>query len=83
MKKAFFIASSTLLLFSCGTDCSQETGSYQDGYSNGKVASFSNSSISCDDWIYEMGWNESKATDCWCDGFYDGQSGEESKHPKD
>jgi len=71
-----------LFLCSCGKNCADKGGEYRDGYSNGQIVSFSSENISCEKWIEKMNWNESKATNCWCEGFNDGKSGKENKYPE-
>ncbi|MEI6851414.1 MAG: hypothetical protein WCL06_01170 [Bacteroidota bacterium] len=38
--------------------------------------------VTSEQWIEKMNWNESKATDCWCEGFNDSKNGKENKCPE-
>jgi len=64
--------------YTTNVDCSDDASNYNEGYSNGRIVShaFDAGSISCNDWIDDMG-NEGiyyKDSDCFCNGFYDGKS---------
>lgn len=68
----------SLLMYSCATiDCSSDTSSYQDGYASGKLVKAMGEYGTCSEFLESAG---KKGTDCFCDGYEDGLSGNPSKY---
>lgn len=66
------------------TDCSKSPDDYHDGYSVGKLCKIMGDRSSCetfvDDYNYKTGRNILYASDCYCEGFNDGQGGATEKY---
>jgi hypothetical protein len=66
------------------TDCSKSPDDYHDGYSAGKLCKIMGDRSSCetfvDDYNYKTGRDILYASDCYCEGFSDGQSGATEKY---